>query len=451
MLIRGDARSTPLRDETVQCVVTSPPYWGLRDYGFGKDALGLEPTPELYVQHVVEIFREIRRVLRPDGTVWLNMGDSFYQGGKGNSGELLPSDKQSSNAGSLSTRRGDGLGPNRKKLPTNNLQLKALDRCDIPGDVARALRADGWYWRQTIIWEKANPMPESVNGWRWERHRMKTGRSTATQYKPAGWDSREQTHDALAGNYQDRQHEPTWQGCPGCEKCTPNDGLVLRKGAWRPATAHEYIFLLTKSDTYYCDAEAVKEPSDPANWRYGSGERKYESGNTGLSPRTGLQPVQRLLRNLRSVWRFPSQAMTAWACVHCGHVSDPRPPNKQCPQCGTLEWVSHFAAFPEELPERCIRAGTSEKGCCPKCGAPWARVLDGKEKMGWSQTLGWRATCQCNASDPIPCLVLDPFAGTGTVGRVAERLNRRWVCLDLKYHALSAKRTTDVQKELANF
>jgi len=115
-MIHGDARRIPLADESVQCCVTSPPYWGLRDYGLGNECLGLEPTPDLYVAHMVEVFREVRRVLRDDGTVWLNLGDSFH-----------------------------------------NKQLVG-----IPWRVAFALQADGWWLRSDIIWHKPNPMPESV-------------------------------------------------------------------------------------------------------------------------------------------------------------------------------------------------------------------------------------------------------------------------------------------------
>ena len=146
MLIHADARQIPLHDKSVQCVVTSPPYWGLRDYGMGKEQLGLEPTPDLYVQHLVEIFREVRRVLKDDGTVWLNLGDSYAAGGRGEGG----SPKQATNRGSL-------LGPH-----TAPPGFKPKDLVGIPWRVAFALQADGWYLRSDIIWSKPNPMPESV-------------------------------------------------------------------------------------------------------------------------------------------------------------------------------------------------------------------------------------------------------------------------------------------------
>jgi len=135
-------------DNLVQTVVTSPPYWGLRDYGVSGQ-LGLEQTPEEYISKLVEIFEEVKRVLRHDGTVWLNMGDSYAQGGRGGAFSEK-SAKQATNFGSL-------LGP--KKAPVG---MKPKDLCGIPWMVAFALRADGWYLRSDIIWSKPNPMPESV-------------------------------------------------------------------------------------------------------------------------------------------------------------------------------------------------------------------------------------------------------------------------------------------------
>ncbi len=140
-------------DGHFHCVITSPPYWGLRDYGLGPDSLGLEPTPELYVQHLVEIFREVRRVLHDDGTLWLNLGDSYAgsQKGIGADGRAYGGPKQRTNTASI------GL-PVTKDIPG----LKPKDLVGVPWMVAFALRADGWYLRSDIIWHKPNVMPESV-------------------------------------------------------------------------------------------------------------------------------------------------------------------------------------------------------------------------------------------------------------------------------------------------
>lgn len=153
-LLQGDCRTVlaTLPDASVQCCITSPPYWGLRDYGV-KDQLGLEATPEAYVASMVAVFREVRRVLRDDGTLWLNLGDSY--------------------AGSANNTRGDGAGGGKERgkamgfgvLPKRlavESGLKPKDLVGIPWRVAFALQADGWYLRQDIIWHKPNPMPESV-------------------------------------------------------------------------------------------------------------------------------------------------------------------------------------------------------------------------------------------------------------------------------------------------
>jgi DNA modification methylase len=141
MLIRGDARALPVRDGCVSCVVTSPPYWGLRDYGV-RGQLGLESTPEAYVAALVAVFREVRRVLRDDGTAWVNLGDSYAT--NRNDHDWLKS--------GASAKRGWHGGDD----------LKPKDLCGIPWRVAFALQADGWYLRSDIIWSKPNPMPESV-------------------------------------------------------------------------------------------------------------------------------------------------------------------------------------------------------------------------------------------------------------------------------------------------
>lgn len=147
VLRQGDARDLSfLPDATVQCCITSPPYWGLRDYGLA-DGIGLERTPEEYVANIVQVFREVWRVLRDDGTLWLNLGDCYASDNKGSGG---PSEKQTSNRGSryMSGRLNHGL--------------KQKDLVGIPWRVAFALQADGWYLRSDIVWHKPNPMPESV-------------------------------------------------------------------------------------------------------------------------------------------------------------------------------------------------------------------------------------------------------------------------------------------------
>ena len=447
MIVRGNALNIPLADNSVHCVVTSPPYWGLRKYhgeqeilwevkdaerstalsgndifvrdSNGNDAyveggrvihqqrnrcaFGLEPTIEKYVEHSILILREVRRVLRDDGVCWLNLGDSYSAGG------WECNRRSTIGAGSMAAdERKSGKQPQASGL-------KPLDLCLIPERVALAAQADGWYVRSLVIWNKPNPMPESVNGWRWERHRVKV--------KSGRYDSSEkQAHTNLGGGFNQRERgeegwAAQWADCPGCEKCSPNDGLVLRKGSWRPTDAYEHILMLAKSANYFGDAETVREALSPLPENSQSRGPKTtplergprDCGNTGLHG-LAMRMREGLVngRNLRNVWTFPTQ---------------PYP-------------EAHFATFPERLPEICIKASTSERGCCPKCKSPLVRIKGSS---------GWRPSCSCNAGEPVPCTVLDPFGGSGTTARVATELGRSAVSLDLAYHGLASKRTTEIQ------
>jgi DNA modification methylase len=318
--------------------------------------------------------------------------------------------------------------------------LKPKDLCGIPWRVALALQADGWYLRSAIIWHKPNPMPESVNGWRWERCKAKTG----TTDKPLKQTTNKASYDVIDGG---NGNVATWQDCPGCPKCEPNDGYILRYGAWRPSKAHEYLFLLAKSERYYCDAEAVREGApNNKNLHMKSGrnfdgdprdKRKSKLIATGETPPT--------TRNRRTVWTIATQSYSG----------------------------AHYATFPEALVEPCIKAGTSEAGVCPDCGGQWARAVeretpsyyqerkhrefsgrkvDGNENYtsiskgrpdnsgvgyGSNTTLGFRPTCTCPPHTPIPATVLDIFAGSGTTGVVCQKLGRSFVGLDLSMEYLS--------------
>jgi DNA modification methylase len=379
-----------LEDESVHCVVTSPPYYGLRSYGtepqvwggdqncshvFGAEwrgALGLEPTPELYIAHLVEVFREVRRVLRKDGTLWLNIGDS-YAGGKQGRGDTGPEDLARL-AAAYGTGTGVATGPREFKQRLPPTGTKPKDLLMIAAQLALALRADGWYLRSEIVWAKKAPMPESVTD--------------------------------------------------------------------RPTCAHEKVFLLTKSARYFYDGEAVKEEAE-----YGENRATFAGGNDRIRQANicsggatvsdkGMSRPQATTRNMRNVW-------------HLGPEPFPE---------------AHFATFVSEIPRRAILAGTSARGVCPKCGAGWVRETEssytkhrpsgGKTSRvergnkvhdgGFGQwgtfgtnlrlhveTIGWRPSCSCDAGDPIPATVLDPFLGAGTTALVADQLGRDCIGIEL--------------------
>jgi len=262
MLIQADARRIPIKDGCIQCVVTSPPYWGLRDYGTAEQ-IGLERTPDDYVREIVAVFREVRRVLTSDGVLWLNLGDCYATGAgavgnQGHRGSRGGSPKQRHTCAAV----GPMTQPNRMPLPG----LKPKDLVGIPWRVAFALQADGWYLRSDVIWSKPNPMPESTTD--------------------------------------------------------------------RPTKAHEYLFLLTKSERYFYDADAIREPHVRL-WDATNGGNLSPSGahkaNGAVRERGGDYPKPNVLgRNRRSVWTVPTM-----------------------PYSG-----AHFATMPEKLVEPCILAGS---------------------------------------------------------------------------------------------
>lgn len=373
-LIVGDCRDglRSLPDKSVHCVVTSPPYFGLRDYGH-EGQIGQEPSPSEFVEAMVEVFREVRRVLRDDGTVWLNLGDSYAGSGKGRnadgSANVDPDSKQATSLGTI-------LGTLHKATPEG---LKPKDLMGIPWEVALALRNDGWYLRQDIIWNKPNAMPSSVT-----------------------------------------------------DRCT---------------TSHEYIFLLTKKPRYYYDAEAIKEPAIYAGDNRGArGDSRRGTKANSVSGTTGA------MKNKRSVWTINTK-----------------------PYKG-----AHFATFPTTLVEPCIKAGTSEQGCCAMCGTSLVRLVEKGEPIlqAWSAngagqydieeqamrrtgldegstlkhvvptiTVGWARDCDCDTNEVVPCTVLDPFAGSGTTLAVAKGLGRSAVGCELnpEYAKLAEKRIGEVE------
>mgnify|MGYP007071578749 CR=1 FL=1 len=571
MILQANALNLPLADGCVQTCVTSPPYWGLRDYGV-PGQLGLEPTPDEYVANMVNVFREVWRVLRDDGTLWLNLGDSFF--------------------GSQQTGGTDSISGNGKSQPhvahkRISSDLKPKDLCGIPWRVAFALQqpfyagkirrevdriwlaamidAEGCiyihkrkagqdsgegYLRQNDTYgagvEVANTSEAIVNRCMEIAGVGSISRQDKDRRQPLyRWHVRtNECRDVLREIYPyliAKQHQARLAyGCPtsGDKAEQAHAALMLRHGGsdtdidfappasmfspgwylrsdviWakpnpmpesvtdRPTKAHEYIFLLSKSARYYYDAEAVKEAA-AGDWHGSSFTNERDLAvrpTTGMKPRGGgfsrkyaeQQPAHGAMRLDRPADNGSRNRRTVWTIA-------------TAPYSG-----AHFATFPPKLVEPCILAGTSERGCCPACGAPWERVVERENNgrtfpgdgLGWderkadgkggsgghvaSTTTGWRPTCACTIGSemywcdtcditkhvtelaggcpkcgetmtpapfsPVPCLVLDPFNGSGTTGRVAVQHRRRYVGTELNpdYIALAHERTGRVQIEMA--
>lgn len=537
------AQSVPYRDRCGKCGATRQ-----------DRQLGLERTPDEYVAAMVSVFREVRRVLRKDGTLWLNLGDCYATGagkvgtepGGGDQGERWKGYRGARNGSEgkhgYAVDGGLPLGPvtqpNRMPLPG----LKPKDLVGIPWRVAFALQADGWVLRSEIVWAKPNPMPESVTDRPTKSHEQLFLFSKGKRIgpEPTVWDDiqdidarwlagiidaegsiivrRESpkgedygahaaqvsvgnTSRALLdevvrivgqGNVLERpgQNAPMWywqasnkvalgilrriypflivkqrqarcaialeegKSYPGGHARIQASEVERRERLWQAVKSlnhfgspdltgiPEPVFGRWTSAVYHYDADAIREPLEHPN-RTGTNPR-LAVDNTGLGAhgsaiRGGIDSNPSG-RNRRSVWTIATK-----------------------PYPG-----AHFATFPEALVEPCILAGTSEAGACATCGAPWRRVVERPEnpypgsshtherdaEQGGTQThasgkpagtimaqrwhargaggttTGWEPTCD-HGGDPVPCVVMDPFAGTGTVGVVAQRLSRRAVLIDL--------------------
>ena len=384
-----------LPDASVQCCVTSPPFYGLRDYGTAKweggdegcdhkhflgghgeksemqtgslgtqtyqyknvcgkcgatridNQIGLEETPEAYVAKLVDVFREVKRVLKDDGVLWLNLGDSYW-GGKGKSGYELPDEAEARRANGETFQTGHNIPGYMDMRPTDGKHpvIKPKDLIGIPWMVAFALRADGWYLRSDIIWAKPNPMPESVT-----------------------------------------------------DRCTKS---------------HEYIFLLTKSAKYYYDNEAIKEVATGYDGRkddqFKGAIKSYDGVMPGGKPQTFAQRGQKRweYKNLQEDGQQPN-TMHLKRLVGEEYLSPVRNKRDVWTVATKPYKGAHFATFPPDLIEPCILAGSR------------------------------------------PCdTVLDPFNGSGTTGAVSIKHGRNYIGCELNpdYIELTKKRLAQVQPAL---
>jgi len=387
VIIQGDAlaKLKELPSESVDCCITSPPYYGLRNYGCDGQ-IGLEESPEAYVSKLVEVFREVRRVLKKDGTLWLNLGDSYW-GGKGQSNYAYQ-ERRTSPSFEGDQHNITGMGQTR---PTDgkHSEIKPKDLIGIPWMVAFALRADGWWLRSDIIWANLSMV------------------------------------------------RPFRSPKPNCMPESCKD---------RPTKSHEYIFLLSKSQKYYYDSDSIKEPAITTENRSGKG--KYDGdGSMKARALTGSDPNP-LGRNKRTVWTvatkpfaeahfatFPPALIEP--CILAGTSE-----MGVCPECGA-PWIRQVKKTeikrdrPNATTESHLQNNNRRRGCPNDYG--------GQEV----ETTGWLPSCSCSC-EPVPAVVLDPFFGAGTTGLVAKKLGRCFIGIELNeaYIGMAQKRIAAVPARL---
>ncbi len=449
--------------------------------------LGMEPTVEAYIDRMVQVFRLVRETMSPYAVAFVNIGDSYA------SGEIGRHDRRENNhCGDIrnhtaTTTKFDG--PRQVSRPQTGIPAGNL--CLIPQRLALALQADGWIVRSVVVWHKPSPMPQSVAGWRWMRCRVKIGsgggRLTPKQREADALSIHDASSTGLhTPGWRDGETRATqWADCPGCKKCQPHGGYVLRRGSWRPTSSWEPILMLAKSSQYFCDGEAVRQPHAQASIdrskyslqdiRSGSALRQEgEKGPKGDNVVTReYPPLDPAGANLRDVWRTTLSDLTKEELIDLLEQQQ----DNNLPDVWTISseplHEKHYAAFPSRLVELALRAGTSAKGYCPVCGSPWCRVISTRfipqgdvslvkgvrgaedqktmdESNGWegmprgsteAETIGWRPTCQCPEAEPRPGLVLDPFAGSGRTGLVARKLGLDFVGCELNpEYVLMARR-----------
>ena len=531
-IIQGDSLEVlkEMPGGVVDCVVTSPPYWGLRDYG-AAGQLGLEPTIKEYIDNMVEVFREVRRVLKDSGTAWVNMGDAYNSDASNQNGEFLDGKIRGGNRemgrhkkGKTGLKPKDLIGqPWRLALdlqqPYEHVQIKnRIDRAWAAGLVdgegcitilcCTSSHGSGDSYPPVLQvrmcdilplqklyditgYGKTSPKQEPPSqvgqrpSYQWRLNARKAVNIIAEIYpyllvkkKQAiiAWN-----HQMIRESYNVKRgitiptkalekqkycyalirqantgaqiDIPSWMKEP---EIKIESGWYLRSDCiWakpnpmpesvtdRPTKSFEHVFLLSKQQRYFYDADAVREDGQTYTRKAGGYHNRNGNNASRFAGKGGFgdSDVTTTGRNLRDVWTIPTQAFPG----------------------------AHFATFPEKLVEPCIRAGTSKMGNCAECGKPWVRVVEktfektGPEKekisdaewqQGWEGvprgsnstiTTGWKRTCTCTTTEIVSPIVLDPFSGSGTVALVAKKLNRDFLGIELneEYAEMSRKRLYD--------
>ncbi len=394
----GDALAalSQMPSESVQCVVTSPPYWALRDYGVDGQ-LGLEPAPEEYIAKMVAVFREVRRVLMKDGTCWLNIGDS-YAG-------------SSQTGGTNSLEHGKRVG--RMFHAPKRATVKPKDLCMIPARLALALQADGWYLRSDIIWHKQNPMPESCQDRPTSAHEHIFLLTKAERYFYDAWAVRTEPKPASiarcragfqgAADKNDAMHYGN-----GFQR---GDGYELSNGAnlrnvWQFATQA------------FPEAHFATFPEELARRCILLGTSEW-----GACAKCGVPWRRVIAKRNDASWKTPDGWDTS--AGDGGHGSI----HKAGRERGHVTGVVPRADRDPEYDGGQSRHGNALEDIAPRGGAS-------------AKTVNWQPACRCDRDERVPCVVLDPFNGAGTTGLVALQAGRHYVGIDLnaEYLDMSIKR-----------
>ena len=490
-----------INDSTVDCVVSSPPYFGLRDYGV-EGQFGLEETLEEYIEKTVLLFEELRRVLKPQGTVWWNLGDSYANkssawGGRGKNSIL-------NNTGLENKQRRNTIVPKG---------LKAKDLMMIPARVAIALSENGWYLRSEIIWHKPNPMPESVKDRPTSAHeKIYLFAKNKKYYYDADAIRVPQKQDSIA-----RAGRDVWKNnkidtgnysIPNVESAkklnqkvidTVEEGkipMANKRNVWTTkyesdeeekmyrqgmskTRGENVVFVRTKLPTqedfvkFIKLKTSIKQLDEETNIKKTTIEHWFRNDESGFA----FPSVEdwKAIRDYVNDWSKEFESMDEGLTYVESHLdsieSNPLGKNKRNVWTVTTKPFkgAHFAVFPTDLIEPCIKAGSSEHGCCSECGNPYERdtkvvsvpqrttrdnmvgVIPGRDKTSRMNSKemeslvreerGWIATCKCNA-DVVKSVVLDPFGGSGTTGLVANNLGRNAILIELneEYVEIAKKR-----------
>jgi len=410
----GDCRDllAQLPDGSVQTCITSPPYWGLRDYGVAGQ-IGLEATPELYVATMVDVFEGVRRVLADDGTLWLNLGDCYITNPRGSLGtcaekSTLTNPKRQEEVRRRNVAASSGARPNTLPHPRNRTtdpksparshkvaasrgartELKHKDLVGIPWMVAFALRAAGWYLRSDIVWHKPNPMPESVTD--------------------------------------------------------------------RPTKAHEYLFLMSKSERYYYDVDAIREPQKSLGERH-EGKSGYRDDHPSKEGRTA---------NTRSLHPLGKNRSSVWEAEHLGFAGGRHAENNGIVLSVTPEADGRvpYRSGNKVRSSHADAGGVADRDARQAFGVPWEDTDGHRNKRSvWTVPTAPYDGAHFAVFPPAliePCvlagsrpgdIVLDPFFGSGTTGMVAEKHQRKWIGFDINpaYGELAKQRTAQRSLPLA--